>query len=135
MNMSWKGNAELIEAQDKRIAQLKAENERLRKQLDFALKDGDTRWHKEHAKLNDLWGAEDGEYVCIAEYSGADSFATLREAEENAAYCQRNHECCAIVKLISIAEVNEYEDEPEDDPRDYKADQIQYDEPWKYAAV
>ena len=132
MNASWEGCTKLIEAQDKRIAELRAQVERLNRQLDYSLKTGDERWMKEHARLNDLWGAADGEYVCIPEFNASEAFATLREAEENAAYYQRQHERCAIIKMISIAEINDEYDE-DDDYEDPKADKIMYNESWRDA--
>ena len=130
MNMSWAGNVELIEAQDKRIAQLKAENERLKKQLDYALKEGDKRWQKEHARMDDFWEAEEGDYVVIREFDDAEVFGNRQDALEAADYYRQQHERCAVIRISDLLEVKEDEADEYEEPR---ADKIMYDEEWKYA--
>ena len=130
MNASWEGCTKLIEAQDRRIAELKKQIESLNKQLDFALKTGDARWNKEHAKLNDLWDSEEDAYVVIPEYSAAEAFSTYQEALDDAEYYQRQHERCAIVRICDMMEVKENEADEYSDPR---ADKIMYDESWRDA--
>ena len=129
MRATWDGCTKLIEAQDKRIAELKAQVERLNRQLDYALKEGDRKWAKEHARLNDFWNAEEGDYILIREYGNAEVYSNRQDALEEAFYYQNQHERCAIIRISDFMEPKEDEDEYSD-PR---ADKVMYDEEWKYA--
>ena len=129
MNTTWSGSVKIIEALDRKIAQLKREIEILNKALRDAHESSARSWRQQHERTVTALESEDGDWLIVPEWSEVGVYASEAEAraaaERVAAIdCQR----CSVVGLATVCEVPAAPMDEEEE----ETTQEEWQEQWKY---
>lgn len=123
MNMPWQGSMTLVEAQDKRIAALKAEIERLRKEVEHQRHNAVMRYKQWRELTEAFTEGEHDDWIVIADFTGPEIYDTETKAIGAANRNADEGQKCAVVRLMSIVDIPHHEMSREDE--------IAYAEEWK----
>lgn len=123
MNKRWNGSIELVSAQDKLIAELKAEVATLKKEIEHQRHNAVMRYKQWRELTEAFTEGESGDWLVIADYTGPEVYDTENKAIGAANRNANEGQKCAVVRLMSVVDIPHH--------AMTKADEIQYAEGWK----
>lgn len=105
MNTTWSGSVELVSAQDKVIAELKAEVERLHRELDREKHNAVMRYKQWRELTEAFTEGESGDWLVIADYTGPEVYDTENKAIGAANRNADEGQKCVVVQIKSVVDI------------------------------
>ena len=105
MNMKWEGSVELVSAQDKLIAELKAEVERLRKEVEREKHNAVMRYRQWRELTEAFTEGENGDWLVIADYTGPEVYDTENKAVGAANRNADEGQKSVVVQIKSVVDI------------------------------